>query len=214
MTEQRGWGPFTGRQLTTIILAAIIGAVMLPGAVWAVDAFTNVAIQDPVSGVKAGVDSSRRVLVGDGAGPLTVDGTAKEVPSNTLKHWLAYPTAGNCVALATPTAGKAIVIKALHVDTYLATTTGPGRNLLLFASSSACGGTPVDDVNPGAIGVTTLDFGAGLALPAGQSLWALISTADVEVEVYAFGYEIAGSAAPPPAPSSSPVESPQAALPR
>ena len=81
MSAGKTWGPFNGRQLTVIVVAAIAGFVLLPGAVWAVDTFSNVAIQDPVSGNKASVDATHKVLVGDGAGSLTVDGTVSALPS-------------------------------------------------------------------------------------------------------------------------------------
>jgi hypothetical protein len=81
------WGPFTGRQLTTIIVAVIVGAVLVPSSVWAVDAFSNVAIEDPVTGVKAQVDSTQHVKVGDGAGPLTVDGTVSARTASPSKVW-------------------------------------------------------------------------------------------------------------------------------
>lgn len=55
------WGPFTGRQLTTIIVASIL-VVGVPGTAWAIDTFSNVAIEDPVSGVKATVDSTHALL--------------------------------------------------------------------------------------------------------------------------------------------------------
>ena len=60
---QKTWGPFNGRQLTVIAVALIIGVVALPGAVWAVDTFSNVAIEDPVTGVKASVNNAHQVLV-------------------------------------------------------------------------------------------------------------------------------------------------------
>ena len=56
------WGPFNGRQLT-IIIVAVVTVVFFPSAAWAVDKFANVVIQDPVSGAKAAVDSSRRLQV-------------------------------------------------------------------------------------------------------------------------------------------------------
>jgi hypothetical protein len=55
----------------------VLGAVLLPSTVWAVDTFSNVAIEDPVSGVKAHVAANNRLLVGDGSGSLTVDGNVK-----------------------------------------------------------------------------------------------------------------------------------------
>lgn len=195
----KSWGPFSGRQLTTIIVSLIIGVVLLPSAVWAVDSFTNVAIQDPVSGYKVGVTSSRKALVSDGSGSMTVDGTvsAREMPYNLLQHWAGFPTStSGCTPIATPDAGKALVIKTLHIDTwenpspgsleYLTFTYGP--------ASDPCVNL-LDDINPSGIGQDALDFSAGVALPAGNVLAAFV-TGSLKTEVYAFGFQITGSTAP------------------
>ena len=67
-------GPFTGRQLTAVIVAFIVAFILLPGTVWAVDSFTNVAIQDPATGAKASVDAKHHVLVGTGGQALAISG--------------------------------------------------------------------------------------------------------------------------------------------
>src|SRR5947208_7709311 len=92
---QKTWGPFTGRQLTAIVITLIVGVVMLPGAVWAVDTFSNVAIEDPVSGAKASVDATHHVLVGDGSGALTVDGTVYALPPTNRAPFRSEAEVGN-----------------------------------------------------------------------------------------------------------------------
>jgi hypothetical protein len=62
-TTPRTWGPFNGRHLTIIIVAIVTGLVMVPTTVWAVATLTNVAVQDPVSGFRASVDSARHLAV-------------------------------------------------------------------------------------------------------------------------------------------------------
>lgn len=52
----------TGAQITVIAVAAI--AAMVPGSLYAVAAFTNVAIQDPVTGYRAQVDQRGKMQVG------------------------------------------------------------------------------------------------------------------------------------------------------
>ncbi len=76
------WGPFTGRQLTTMIVALMIGVIFLPSAVWAVDTFSNVAIEDPVSGTKAGVDASHHLLTNG-----TVAGSVSAIPRPPSTPW-------------------------------------------------------------------------------------------------------------------------------
>jgi hypothetical protein len=204
---QKTWGPFTGRQLTAIILG-VIAAIMVPGAAYAVDSFTNVAIEDPVSGAKASVDATHHVVVGDGSGALTVDGTvtSKETSYANLKHWslTGIGSGSGCLTIATPTAGKALVIKTLHIDTFDDPTPGAAQNLFLYyGPASAPCTTLFDDVNPGGVGVTSFDFGNGLALPAGSRL-AIIAGGQVKAEAYAFGFEIAGSGAPPNSAATTP----------
>jgi hypothetical protein len=81
------WGPFTGRQLTTIIVAVLL--TLVPGAVWATATFSNVAIYDPQSEKRAAVDSDRSLRVGDGGGAMTVDGVvrARPAPPGTPFVW-------------------------------------------------------------------------------------------------------------------------------
>ncbi len=55
----------TGAQITVIAVALI--AALVPGSLYAVAAFTNVAIQDPVSGYRARVDYNGKLQVGPGS---------------------------------------------------------------------------------------------------------------------------------------------------
>ena len=57
----KNWGPFSGAHLTIMFVAA--AAATLPGTLWAVDAFQNVVIEDPISGKKAAIDTGRRLSV-------------------------------------------------------------------------------------------------------------------------------------------------------
>src|SRR4051812_2675334 len=105
---QKTWGPFNGRHLTVIVVALILGAVALPGAVWAVDTFSNVAIQDPVTGVKAGVNRSQALLVGDAAGALTVDGKVSHAPPTQVVNSATYIGIGKSVMFGPTTATLAL----------------------------------------------------------------------------------------------------------
>src|SRR5260221_13076089 len=75
----RGWGPFTGAQLT-IIVTAVVVMVMLPVGAFAVVTGSNVFVTDATSGKHATVNSLGQVAVADGAttiasnfGTMTVD---------------------------------------------------------------------------------------------------------------------------------------------
>jgi hypothetical protein len=68
------WGPFSGRQLTTMV-CVIAAVVLLPVGAWAAVSFTNVSITDPGGVNRAKVDTTGKLAVGDGVGPLTIDGS-------------------------------------------------------------------------------------------------------------------------------------------
>ena len=65
---------FTGKQITTIVIAVAAAVVLMPAAVYA--AATAVNIADPSTGNKARVVNGK-LSVGDGAGPVSVDGTVR-----------------------------------------------------------------------------------------------------------------------------------------
>jgi len=52
-------------KVLTVAACAVAASLCAPATVWAVDAFTNVAIEDPSNGFKAHIDSSGRVQVAD-----------------------------------------------------------------------------------------------------------------------------------------------------
>lgn len=82
-TSRKTLGPFTGRQLTTII-CVVIAAIAFPVGAWAVS-LTNVSITDPGGVNHAKVDSTGRLDVGDGSGPLTVDGAVSSTAALPAK---------------------------------------------------------------------------------------------------------------------------------
>src|SRR3954447_20475920 len=114
--SERSWGPFSGRHLTVIIVAAL-AVVGIPGTVWAVDTFTNVAVEDPATGVKASVDATHHLRVGDGTGPLSIDGTvvARQAPASNDTRFLGQ-SVGPCVQVTTIPAGRSLVLTALSTS--------------------------------------------------------------------------------------------------
>ena len=74
--DGRGLGPFTSGHLTIIVVTLLI-VVAFPFAAFAVTG-SNVFVTDATSGMRAKVDSTGHVVVGDGTGSLTVDGTVNE----------------------------------------------------------------------------------------------------------------------------------------
>jgi len=103
MAEVKTWGPFTGRQLTTII-CVVVAAALFPVGAWAVSG-SNVFVTDSNSGTHAMVDSAGQLhAVANVAG---------------FKSWFvssASSLTGTYVARVTPPAGKALVVRELHLD--------------------------------------------------------------------------------------------------
>ena len=132
--SQPKWGPFTGRQLMVMFIALMGAVVLVPGAGYAVDSFSNVAIEDPTTGVKAHLTSGGRVLaqVNDGSGPMTVDGTVALTPdaavrttqppfAATVKVTPASGDPRTCVEVPLPASGK-VELKSVMVTDYFSPT--------------------------------------------------------------------------------------------
>ena len=75
----RGWGPFSGAQLTVIVTAVVV-MVMLPVGAFAVVSGSNAFVTDATSGKHAAVNTLGQLTVADGAttvatnfGTMTID---------------------------------------------------------------------------------------------------------------------------------------------
>ena len=185
----RGWGPFTGRQLATIIVALIV-MLLLPVGAWAASG-SNVFVTDSGSGNRATVN---------GAGALTVS----QAPPKKFFVSAQTPNiavgAGVYTPLATPATQTALVITQINVDIEKITTPGPTFwvKFAISKSDATCNSvvqyhtyTPLARVTPATSGVTTLPFQPGIVVPVGRSL--CVAQGDPSVilsEVAAFGYSI------------------------
>src|SRR5919197_1009687 len=104
--SRKSIGPFSGLHLTIIVVAIILVAG-IPSTVWAVDSFSNVAIEDPVTGVKASVDAQHRLQTPASLRP----GNATETTPANVVRFLGFVT-DSCTTLYTVPTGKALVLKA------------------------------------------------------------------------------------------------------
>jgi hypothetical protein len=209
---QKTWGPFTGRQLTVIAVTLIV-CILVPGTVWAVDQFTNVAIQDPVTGTKATVGPAHRLLVGDGGGPLTVDGNVSEAaPANFVRF--SGPAAGSCSDAYTVPAGQALILKSMQA--FLHSTGGAGTSIEVDVySQSGCGGSLVAAaVGDRAHETVAQNFEPGIAIPAGRTV-STIGFGNSGI-VLLEGYLVPASSVPagaaptePAVPGQSPTHAPK-----
>jgi hypothetical protein len=145
--QDRGWGPFSGRQLTGIIVT-LAALVMVPGTAYAVATFTNVAIQDPVTGARASVDATHHLQVGDGTGPLTVDGSLNARPSApTLPfHFSEDTDSTHFTAWIGP---SSVQIDLTNLTIALKAGTGTGADIFMYEFGATPDGTACDLTNGG-----------------------------------------------------------------
>jgi len=194
----RGWGPFTGRQLTTMFVTVVVMA-MLPVGAYAVASGTNTFITDPASNAHARVN---------GSGQLNV--SAAGAKTFFEKNTFGVPT--TATPIATPPAGRALVVTSIAIDTWDASVTGVGEFLALQMSTadSTCSLLPVDWVyglNPGALGSTVVPFQPGIVVPAGRSLCATNSDGvNLGFDVYVYGYLVPADSGPAGLAVSGPVK--------
>jgi hypothetical protein len=180
----KSFGPFSGRQLTTIIVAAIL-VLGVPGTVFAVDTFSNVAIQDPVSGVKASVDAQHRLKTLD-----TLSGSvlaAETPPANIVQFFGGAGTA--CATLYTVPAGKALILKT--ANGYLFKEDSASAELDLYNGCSAFVAAFTSDHVAETVNE---DFGPGIVFRAGSKVSVTASAGGGSVHGY--GYLVPSSAVP------------------
>jgi hypothetical protein len=174
-------GPFTGRQLTTIIIALIAGAVLIPTGASAVTALTHVDIQDKVTRTPAGVTPTGNLKVAEAA-----PGAFFQNGSTGLS--------GTYTSVGSPPGGSALIVTTIHVDTTADPTPGNSQGLYLNVQDGSCSGfsfvgTYFQFVNPGGIGETDIPLAPGLGVPAGDALCA-IEIGSVQALVSVSGYTV------------------------
>jgi hypothetical protein len=194
----RGWGPFTGGQLTVMVCVIAVVALFPVGA-WALS-FSNVAITDP-----GGVHQARVSATGS----LSVTGsvTGSDALPTDLYQRAAFPNFGSYAPVAAPPAGKALVITSLSVDVY--ETPASFVQLYVSATDATCAAVSsafVGFVDSSTVGLTTIPIPSGLVIPANRALCAKGGSAAVNSIVMTFGYTVKASAAPPGAgPAQTPL---------
>jgi hypothetical protein len=121
MPEQdvKRWGPFSGRQLTIIIVALVAGVVLLPAAAFGVVKAKPFFITDDASGARV---TAGKLKVDTGlapAGTVPVSGAVSALPP-TAQLWSngynAFFYSGDTVT--TPPPGRALVITEMHITLY------------------------------------------------------------------------------------------------
>ena len=187
----RGWGPFSGGQLTVIILTFAV-LLLFPIGAWAVSG-SNTFVTDATSGQHATVngDGSLSATV---ASPKNFFVRSTPASSSSFKRIMAAPS------------GHALVVTSIAFDVYIASLTGIGDQIEVAVSKTdnTCSHTvsdpasflPAFDLNPAGIGDVVVPFQPGLVVPANRALCLLnADTGHISAEVYAYGYQIPAGAA-------------------
>lgn len=175
MTEstKRGWGPFTGGQLATMVCVLALG-ITVSGGAWAT---TGSNVSNP--------------------GAVNVAGSvhaSSATASSLYHHWTSV--CFTCYTeVASPPSGKSLVITSLWVNTQAAAgdTAEFYLNktpLLRGARCSEGTFTQVASVTSITEGLQSIPMPNGLAIPAGEALCALGSDGGVSAleTTFAFGY--------------------------
>jgi hypothetical protein len=192
----RGWGPFSGGQLTTMV-CVIVAAVAFPVAASAVTA-SKVFVTDATSGSTAKVSTAGAVSV---AGSVTsklqgsTSGNKAEVTKAqqllTAEAPLSATVTGTMLALAQSTepvltlsSGHAIIVTSVTLSAQGPTGSGPFASLFVSSDSSCANSTRnVGEVffPSGVNSTSVLPFAAGVPVPDGVQLCVLVSSVNVVV---------------------------------
>ena len=192
MSSQRYFGPFSGLQLTAIIITLTV-VIGVPGTVYAIDTFSNVAVEDPVTGVKASVDSAHRLKTLD-----TVSGNVlaqETTPANIVRF---FGGGVSCSQIYTVPPGKALILKAANGYVFKSTSDAYGE--LDLYSGASCNSFVASFVSDHAGSTVTENFGPGITFGAGTGVSLAASRGSGTV--HGFGYLVPASAVPPGAASS------------
>jgi hypothetical protein len=221
----RGWGPFSGGQLTVIVVAVVV-MVMFPVGAWAAYSVSHVTItdntgarvanvdtksnldtatRDAVSGVAAKVNSLGQQLA-TVSGSVTVNGTtrvADPLNSYTSHQRLALGNGTNGMEFVDP--GHVLVVTSVSIGRIdVADQQSP---LSIIDISRAVGDCPTgfngySSVKSGTpsttVGLQTVNFPSGLVIPDGTSLWIRDEqNGGSSFDISVNGYQLPNSYCPP-----------------
>lgn len=187
---RRGWGPFSGAQLTIIIVAVIL-MILLPVGAFAVASGSNSFVTDATTGKHATVNANGQLAT-------TVNGVVAATPSTFVRTSTVLMNA-TCTKLYAAPATRAVVFKTLIGNTlkYDATSGAPD---VYITSDPMCAVNParfVTDMGlPTGLGQGETQLDPGLVVPAGTSLYALLTGTgggDVWTDFHLWGYSLPAS---------------------
>lgn len=179
----RGLGPFTGRQLTVIIVTAML-VVGLPVGAYASITGSNVFVTDKVSGAHASVSSTGNLQT-TAVAPIGGVAVRASVSAGML----------NC-GFFSPPAGKAFEITSV-VLVPAGASTSSGTALTLDAESNTGCAEPLNDIAFGTYSADQPDhfsFNPGIGLKSGHYLDFYATGSPGTSRVLVYGYYIAAKA--------------------
>jgi hypothetical protein len=185
---------FTGRQITAMVIAAMMAIILWPVAASA--AGSLVTIVDGSTNAKAKVNSSGALKVGgtvNVGGTVAVAGVAREAATTQYRRFYNL-TATTCHTLSpAPPTGQGFVLRSLNVDVYGGAPGSGSRYISIFRDNNCS--EIIATVTPGSLGVTNVDLGPGITSTTAFSVRS--SDSGLNATVYGFGYLIAASGVAP-----------------
>jgi hypothetical protein len=179
--------PSTGTVLGAIALFVALGGTALAAT------GTVVNIADPTNAANLAHVNPAGALQTTGSVTNTV--TVQIAPPSAYIHTTTFAVTSTrgCLVLATPPAGKAMVVREARVDVFGDPTPGPDQDITIYSDTTCT--KQVADVNPGTVGETVLPFDPGLGIPANSGLSAR-ATGAAEAEVYTDAYSVPSGSVP------------------
>lgn len=161
---RRGLGPFSGGQLTAIIMTVAV-LLLLPVGAWAVST-TNVAITDAVSGTHAHVS----------AGSLSVAGNV--APPTLIRESRTLGLTGTMQVVTKAPSDRDMVVTDVHLDWFSNDPTFDDYFVVSVGNAGACTTISLNvpevfDI-PNTQDFRTVSFTPGYIVPAGKALCAEI----------------------------------------
>jgi hypothetical protein len=188
----RGWGPFSGGQLTIIVVTFAV-LLLFPLAAFAVTG-NNVFVTDATSGVRAKVDANGNLR-------SFVNGSVTATPTQPNGSYFAatqvalLADSANDIDIAGPPTGKALMLTSISVDVSSLPTPNGTLYLHRRIGGTACSNGTADRnigrFTPISRGLQTISMPSGVPIPNGDRVciyWSGGGT--VQAGVMAYGYTV------------------------
>ena len=190
--RSRGWGPFSGGQLTLIIVTVVV-MVGLPVGAFAVVKGSNSFITDATSGTHAKVTSNGQLQTHPN-GPLTVSGSVTPAAPasmivDSLDGGLVPSLDYQPLLLETLSAGKAVVVTSITIGPHGVLNSTASVEIKVGSTPALSYAIGVVTLNPGTQPVT-LPFPSGLPIKHDHQLWLFGRGPSIYADASVNGYYV------------------------